>query len=76
MRTFIVTADWDDEAQVWVVASDDIPGLVTEAETIELVTEKLRDLVPDLLRENGVGIAGGEVPVEIVTRRTLSLDAA
>jgi hypothetical protein len=28
---YVVTATWDDEAKVWVVESDDVPGLVTEA---------------------------------------------
>ncbi|MHC5825584.1 MAG: DUF1902 domain-containing protein [Nostoc sp.] len=29
--TFKVEAFWDSDAEVWVAASDDIPGLVTEA---------------------------------------------
>ncbi len=37
-----VSAIWDDEAGVWVVESEDVPGLVTEAETMEALKEKNR----------------------------------
>lgn len=30
-----VRATWDDEAGVWVAESDDVPGLITEAEFSE-----------------------------------------
>jgi len=30
-----VEAFWDSDAEVWVAASDDIPGLVTKASTID-----------------------------------------
>ena len=49
-----VSASWDDEAKVWVAESDDVPGLVTEAETLESLLAKLRVLIPELLEENGV----------------------
>jgi hypothetical protein len=43
MTQFIckVEAFWDSEALVWVATSEDVPGLVTEAETIEALTECL-----------------------------------
>jgi predicted RNase H-like HicB family nuclease len=47
-----VHADWDPEADVWVATSDDVPGLATEASTIEALTEKLRNLIPELLEAN------------------------
>jgi len=50
-----VTAFWDDEANVWVAESPDVPGLVTEAETMELLLGKLRILVPELLELSGIG---------------------
>ena len=49
-----VQADWDPEAEVWVATSDDVPGLATEAETIETLTEKLRTLIPELLEANQI----------------------
>ena len=54
MQQILVTAIWDKEAGVWVATSDDVPGLVTEAETQELLERKLVELVPELLLENGV----------------------
>jgi predicted RNase H-like HicB family nuclease len=47
-----VHADWDPEAGVWVATSDDVPGLATEAPTVEALTEKLRTMIPELLEAN------------------------
>ncbi len=52
-QEFRVTATWDDEALVWVAESDDVPGLVTEAESLEMLVNKLRILIPELLEANG-----------------------
>jgi hypothetical protein len=54
MQTFHIEASWDAEAEVWVATSDDVPGLVTEAASIEALAHKLRVLVPELLEANGV----------------------
>lgn len=45
-----VAAFWDDEAQVWTASSQDVLGLATEAATLEELTQKLRIMVPELLR--------------------------
>jgi predicted RNase H-like HicB family nuclease len=50
--SYHVQADWDPEAGVWVATSEDVPGLATEAETLEALTEKLRGLIPELLEAN------------------------
>ena len=34
-RVVNVKAIWDKDAQVWVAISEDVPGLVTEADTLE-----------------------------------------
>jgi predicted RNase H-like HicB family nuclease len=47
-----VQAIWDAEAAVWVATSDDVPGLVTEAPTIEALADKLRTMIPELLEAN------------------------
>jgi len=46
-----VHADWDPEAGVWAT-SDDVPGLATEAATLEALTHKLHTLIPELLEAN------------------------
>jgi predicted RNase H-like HicB family nuclease len=53
-QTYVIRATWDDEAKVWVAASDDVPGLVAEASSVEQLIEKLRALVPEMLEANGV----------------------
>jgi len=48
----VVDAIYDSVAGVWVATSDDVPGLVTEAETVDLLADKLRVVVPELLEAN------------------------
>lgn len=48
-----VQAAWDSEVQVWIATSDEVPGLATEADTIEELETKLHTMVPELLRANG-----------------------
>ena len=52
MRPYQVVAEWDDDAMVWVATSDDIPGLVTEADSQDHLVEKLQVIVPELLELN------------------------
>ncbi len=61
----VVKATWDPEANVFVAESDDVPGLVTEAESIEALQAKLPGIIQDLL-DGGDGDQGVEVPIEIV----------
>ena len=61
-----VRAEWDPAAGVWVAESDDVPGLVTEAETLERLVERLRVLVPELLELNGA--LERTAPIELLTR--------
>ena len=52
-KALFVRAEWDEEAQVWVATSDDVPGLATEADTMEILCAKLEIMVPELLSANG-----------------------
>ena len=49
-----VLAQWDTEAGVWVAESEDVPGLVAEADSPNVLVQKLRTLIPELLELNGV----------------------
>jgi predicted RNase H-like HicB family nuclease len=49
-----VRAMWDAEASVWVAESDDVPGLITEANDLESLVSKLRVMIPELLEANDV----------------------
>jgi predicted RNase H-like HicB family nuclease len=67
-QNFRVTAQWDDEAGVWVATSDDIVGLVTEAPTLDALFERVVAVAPELLADNGVPIDGrGTVDIHIVS---------
>ena len=68
---FHVTAIWDSEAEVWVATSDDIPGLVTEANTAEELEEKLKVMIPEMLLENGIitGCEESTIPFQLHTER-------
>jgi predicted RNase H-like HicB family nuclease len=67
-KVLFVRAEWDSEAKVWVATSDDVPGLATEAETLELLSSKLDVMVPELLDANGYQ-EGPEVPFELLARK-------
>jgi len=76
MKPYFVRAEWDAEAGVWVATSDDVPGLVTEAATIEALDAKLKVLVPELLEANGCMPDDGEIAVELLARRFTVTTAA
>ena len=70
MRRIEVRAEWDPEAKVWVATSDDLPGLVTEAETVEALQSKLAVMIPDLLEANGsLTEEIREIPLNLVAHR-------
>jgi len=48
-KPLFIRAEWDEEATVWVATSDDVPGLATEAETMEGLIGKLKVMIPELL---------------------------
>lgn len=67
-KILFIRAEWDDEAGVWVATSDDVPGLATEAATLEALSVKLESMVPELLDANGYP-DGPEVPFELLARK-------
>lgn len=73
-KPIIVHADWDPEAAMWVATTQDLRGLVTEAESIEALRAKLPGMILDLLEETG----SSDLPasIEIVARSSDRLTAA
>jgi uncharacterized protein DUF1902 len=67
MTAIVIRVDYDEEAQVWVAQSDEIP-LVTEAATFEILCQKLPSLIQDVLRENSDARVGQDVPFELITQ--------
>ncbi len=56
----------DSEAGVWYVDESDVPGLATEAETLEALAVKLKVMIPELLELNGIPSADSDVPLELL----------
>lgn len=74
-KRLLVQAEWDGVTCTWFVSSDDIPGLVAEATTVEALNAKLKHLVPFLLEANGWK-AELTTPIELVARRFSTPGAA
>jgi hypothetical protein len=68
-KPYCVRAEWDADASVWVATSDDVPGMVTEAQTIEALDSKLMAMVPELLDANSCLPTDGIIQVELLARR-------
>jgi Domain of unknown function (DUF1902) len=52
-REITIQARWDDEARVWTATSNDVPGLVIEADTWSGMIEEVRLTLPELLEVRG-----------------------
>ena len=52
---------------MWVAESEDIPGFVAEAESMNVLVEKVRALLPELLELNG-GLEPGQKIVNVLVR--------
>ncbi len=68
-KTLVVHAIWDDEVEVWVATSADVPGLATEATNLNELVNKLKVMIPELLDENGHG-NGDEIPFRLLSECT------
>lgn len=49
-----VTAMWDPKARVWVGTSEEVPGLVLETESLDVMLLRVREMVPELLEMNNL----------------------
>jgi len=48
----LVRAVWDEEANGWVATTEDVPGFVAEADTIEQLRAKALPLLEELVELN------------------------
>lgn len=65
-KLILVRALWDEETHVWVATTDDVPGLATEAETLQALRDKLIVMIPELMQANSVVSELSEIPIHIV----------
>ena len=49
---YVINLTWDNDADVWIATSDDIPGLVLESGSFDALLERLRFAVPELIALN------------------------
>ena len=47
---YTVNLLWDTDASVWVATSEDIKGLVLESGSLDVLIERVRMTVPELLK--------------------------
>lgn len=53
MSEYVINLQWDSEAAVWIAISDDVPGLALESGSCDVLIERVRYAVPELLELNG-----------------------
>jgi predicted RNase H-like HicB family nuclease len=68
-QTYTVTVRWDAEARVWYVDDSDVPGLATEADTLEQMEGKLAVMIPELLALNEPAHQPRRVPYELIAHK-------
>ncbi len=52
MALWTLHAAYDPEARVWYTVDCDVPGLVTEGETLEWLRDRAAAVMPELLEDN------------------------
>jgi len=62
--TYLIHAQWDQEAEVWTATSDQVPGLAIKAETMEELVKRLREVVP----ENALRLIPASLAISVMPR--------
>jgi len=52
MSEYNVNLSWDNDAAVWIATSEDIPGLVLESDSFDVLIERVKHAAPELLELN------------------------
>ena len=69
-RPITVNAFHDDDADVWIATSDDLPGLVAEAASLDALRVKVLAMVDDLTGDDPrVPVVGRSVDLTTNLRR-------
>ena len=67
-KVLLIRAEWYAEVDIWSATSDDVPGLATEADSIENLFNKLSSMIPELLAANKVDCPS-EILYEVVAHK-------
>ncbi len=68
MAIYLVFAEWCNSENIWIASSNDIPGFIAEADSIEALSTKLQSLIPELLLLNNQATEE-QITIEIVARK-------
>lgn len=68
---YTVNFNWDDEAKVWYTTSEDIPGLLLEADTVDKLMARIKVAAPEMMEANGIKPVG---KINCVCNRILQLE--
>ena len=71
-RDITIQARWDGEASVWIATSNDVPGLVVEADTWPTMIEEAKLVLPELMELSG----HGSEPLSLTFKAEEHLDLA
>ena len=50
--SYTVKLFWDSESDMWIATSDDVKGLTLESGSLDVLIERVRMAVPELLKVN------------------------
>jgi predicted RNase H-like HicB family nuclease len=76
MKSFAVTARWDEESRTWWTDGDDVPGLCCQGGTFEELSEAVFGLAPDLLVANAVAREGEQIEIVLTAEQRKTIAAA
>lgn len=51
---YVVNFLWDNEANVWIATSEEVPGLVLESGSFDTLKERVKTAIPELLELNSL----------------------
>ena len=71
MNEFTVSLKWDEEAQVWYCESNDIPGLILESGSLDVLVERTRHAASELLELMGQDPANASLSFKAERRATV-----
>jgi hypothetical protein len=67
MSEYTIKLQWDADVSVWIATSDDVPGLVLESGSFDVLIERVRYAVPELLELSGT--MRSDVPLHFLSER-------
>ena len=65
---------WDDEADVWIATSEDVYGLILEHESLDVLFNRVRHAVPELLAYEKPAVTDISLDYSVFRKERLSLN--